>query len=141
MMSKLLTSFKEKEALTSSLPSSSQRHSLNVSNLPIFALFLDAKSAFDRVLKEILVRNLFTAGTDDHRLLYIDKRLKNRRTFCEYDKQMMGPILDTKGVEQGGIASSDNYKLYNNEQGTSAKNSNLSGASTSLPTLWQMTLS
>ena len=125
MMSKLLTSFKEKEALTSSLPSSSQRHSLNVSNLPIFALFLDAKSAFDRVLKEILVRNLFTAGTDDHRLLYIDKRLKNRRTFCEYDKQMMGPILDTKGVEQGGIASSDNYKLYNNEQGTSAQNSNL----------------
>ena len=91
MMSKLLTSFKEKEALTSSLPSSSQRHSLNVSNLPIFALFLDAKSAFDRVLKEILVRNLFTAGTDDHRLLYIDKRLKNRRTFCEYDKQIMGP--------------------------------------------------
>ena len=101
------------------------QHSLNVSNLPIFALFLDAKSAFDRVLKEILVRNLFTAGTDDQRLLYIDKRLKSRRTFCEYDKQMMGPILDTKGVEQGGIASSDKYKLYNNEQGTSAQNSNL----------------
>ena len=71
------------------------------------------------------MRNLFTAGTDDHRLLYIDKRLKSRRTFCEYDKQMMGPILDTKGVEQGGIASSDKYKLYNNEQGTSAQNSNL----------------
>ena len=101
------------------------QHSLNVSNQPIFALFLDAKSAFDRVLKEILVRNLFTAGTDDQRLLYIDQRLKSRRTFCEFDKEMMGPILDTKGVEQGGIASSDNYKLYNNEQGTTAENSNL----------------
>ena len=101
------------------------QHSLNVSNLPIFALFLDAKSAFDRVLKEILVRNLFTAGTDDHRLLYIDQRLKKRRTFCEYDKEMMGPIMDTKGLEQGGIASSDMYKAYNNEQGTSAQNSNL----------------
>ena len=71
------------------------------------------------------MRNLFTAGTDDQRLLYIDQRLKSRRTFCEYDKQMMGPILDTKGLEQGGIASSDNYKLYNNEQGTSAEISNL----------------
>ena len=37
----------------------------------------------------------------------------------------MGPILETKGLEQGGIASSDMYKAYNNEQGTSAQNSNL----------------
>ena len=111
--------------LASLLLTETIQHSLHVSNLPIFALFLDAKSAFDRVLKEILVRNLFTAGTDDHRLLYIDQRLKKRRTFCEYDKQMMGPIFDTKGLEQGGIASSDKYKVYNNEQGTSAQNSNL----------------
>jgi hypothetical protein len=38
------------------------QHSLYVLKLPVFAIFLDAKSAFDRVLKEILIRNLFIAG-------------------------------------------------------------------------------
>ena len=92
------------------------QHSLHTSNLPVYALFLDAKSAFDRVLKELLVRNLFFAGTDDQRLLYLDQRLKNRKTYCEYDHQLMGPILDDHGLEQGGVSSSDAYKLYNNEQ-------------------------
>ena len=49
------------------------QHSVNVSKLPAFAIFLDAKSAFDRVLKEILIRNLFIAGTNDHRVLYLDQ--------------------------------------------------------------------
>ena len=92
------------------------QHSLHTSKLPVYALFLDAKSAFDRVLKEHLVRNLFFAGTDGHRLLYLDQRLKNRQTYCEYDHQLMGPILDDLGLEQGGVSSSDAYKLYNNEQ-------------------------
>ena len=101
------------------------QHSVNVSKLPVFAIFLDAKSAFDRVLKEILVRNLFIAGTNDQRLVYLDQRLSNRKTFCEFDKQMMGPISDTRGLEQGGVASSDKYKLYNNEQATVAQHSSL----------------
>ena len=101
------------------------QHSLNVSKLPVFALFLDAKSAFDRVLREILVRNMFLAGTNDHRLLYLDKRLGNRETYCEYNKQLMGPIHDTRGLEQGGFLSSDQYKLYNNEQASVAQSSKL----------------
>ena len=101
------------------------QHSLNVAKLPVFALFLDAKSAFDRVLREILVRNMFLAGTKDHRLLYLDKRLENRKTYCEYNKQLMGPIHDTRGLEQGGFSSSDQYKLYNNEQGSLAHLSKL----------------
>ena len=101
------------------------QHSINVSKLPVFAIFLDAKSAFDRVLKEILVRNMFIAGTNDQRLVYLDQRLSNRKTYCEYDKQMMGPIFDTRGLEQGGVSSSDMYKLYNNEQATVAQYSSL----------------
>ena len=89
----------------------------------MYALFLDAKSAFDRVLPQRLVRNLFLAGTNDHRLLHIDHRLKSRRTYCEFDKQMMGPIVDTRGLEQGGVFSSDAYKIYNNEQAMSAQSS------------------
>ena len=101
------------------------QHSLHSLKLPVFAIFLDAMSAFDRVLKEILIRNLFVAGTDGHRLLYLDQRLKNRKTFCEYDKQLMGPIQDNKGLEQGGVKSSDEYKIYNNEQSKTAQKSGL----------------
>ena len=101
------------------------QYSLNVSKLPVYAIFLDAKSAFDRVLKEILVRNLFIAGTCDQRLLYINERLSNRKTYCEYDKTMMGPIEDVRGLEQGGVSSSDEYKIYNNEQADSSQLSKL----------------
>ena len=101
------------------------QYSLNVSKLPVYAIFLDAKSAFDRVLREILVRNLFIAGTNDHRLLYIDQRLSKRNTFCEFDKHLMGPISDIRGLEQGAVPSSDEYKIDNNEQATSAQDSKL----------------
>ena len=37
----------------------------------------------------------------------------------------MGPISDTGGVEQGGVSSSDKYKLYKNEQATVAELSRL----------------
>ena len=58
-------------------------------------------------------------------LLYLDHRLKSRQTYCEFDKQLMGPIFDVLGLEQGGVSSSDEYKLYNNEQLSSAQRSNL----------------
>ena len=96
-----------------------------VTKVPVYALFLDARSAFDRVIKEILIRNLFIAGTNDQRLIYINERLTNRKTFCDYRNELMGPILDIRGLEQGGISSSEEYKLYNNEQASSAHSSRL----------------
>ena len=59
------------------------QHSLNVNNKPLYALFVDARSAFDRALREILVRNLFLLGTTGDRLLYFDNCLKHRKTFYE----------------------------------------------------------
>ena len=67
------------------------QHSLNITKLPVYAIFLDAKSAFDRVKKKILVRNLFAAGTTGQALLYLDQRLYSRKTFCDFDKRLMGP--------------------------------------------------
>ena len=99
--------------------------SLHVSKKPVFALFLDARSAFDRILKKILIRNMYLAGTDDHRLIYFDNRLSNRQTYVDFDKQVMGPINDCRGLEQGCCYSSDAYKLYNNEQANTAQCSNL----------------
>ena len=59
------------------------QHSVHSSNKPVYILYLDAKSAYDRVVREILVRNLSLSGTNGQSLLFIDERLKNRESFCE----------------------------------------------------------
>ena len=92
------------------------QHALYEKKLPVYALFLDAKSAFDKALVEILGRRLFLDGTDDQKLSFIIRRLQNRITFCEWDSQLMGPIADEVGVEQGGKNSTENWKSYNNEE-------------------------
>ena len=82
---------------------------------PIFILFLDAKSAFDSVVISFLIRTLFFSGMQGNALHYVHNRLKNRLTYCDWDKILMGPIFDQQGLEQGGCSSSDLYKIYNNE--------------------------
>ena len=101
--------------LASLLITKAIQHSKYVSSKPIFMLFLDAKSAFDTVIIPYLIRQLYFSGVDGSSLLYMDNRLTSRITFCEFDKQLAGPIHDEQGVEQGGVPSSDCYKLYNNE--------------------------
>ena len=83
---------------------------------PTYVLYLDARSAFDLVLREFLVTDLYELGIRDQSLLLIDARLKHRRTVCEWNQTLMGPIKDECGVEQGGVNSSEYYKVYNNEQ-------------------------
>ena len=92
---------------------------------PLFLLLLDAKSAFDLVLREILVRRLYLDTTPDQRIRFWDLRLGNRTTFCQWDNNLMGPIKDQLGLEQGGPNSSEFYKIYNNEQLTTAQESGL----------------
>ena len=92
-------------------------------NKPIFVLLLDARSAFDLVLREILVRRLYLDTEPDQRIKYWDTRLSKRTTYCQWEDQQMGPINDQCGVEQGGPNSSEFYKIYNNEQITSAQES------------------
>ena len=79
---------------------------------PAYILYLDAMSAFDVVLKKLLIRNLFNSGTDGHSLMYLSNRLGNRQTFVDWEGNLMGPIYDQCGLEQGGVGSSDFYKIY-----------------------------
>ena len=81
---------------------------------PVYLLFLDAKSAFDVVIPELLIRNMFLAGMDGNSILLMNQRLRNRHTYIDWNRTIMGPILDDHGLEQGGGNSSDLYKLYNN---------------------------
>ena len=101
------------------------QHSLHTSKKPLFVLYLDARSAFDLVLRQFLINNLFDYGIQGHGLLLIDQRIKNRKTICEWNGQVMGPIHDKWGLEQGGKKSSDFYKVYNNCQLETAQDSEL----------------
>ena len=99
------------------------QHSIQVKKEPIFLLFLDARSAFDAVVLQYLIRNMFFAGMDGQALMYANHRLMHRQTFLDWNKTIMGPIHDQQGVEQGGVNSSDYYKMYNNELHNIAANS------------------
>ena len=101
------------------------QHSLHTLKEPIYLLFLDAKSAFDTVVPEILVRNLYKSGTDGDTLTYLNHRITSRKTYVEWDNTLMGPIVDEHGLEQGNNNSSDFYKLYNNELLKVTQNSGL----------------
>ena len=99
------------------------QHSLHHLRQPLFILYLDAKSAFDVVFKELLVKNLFFAGTTGESLLYINSRLEHRQTFLDWSGQIMGPIFDQQGLEQGGVSSSEFYKIFSQEQLETAQKS------------------
>ena len=101
------------------------QHSIFFNKKPAFVLLLDAKSAFDKVIRECVIRNAYLSGSQDHGLLYLNSRLEHRKTFVEWDKVLMGPIHDLLGVEQGGVNSDRLYKLCNNVQLDTAQLSNL----------------
>ena len=101
------------------------QHGLHINKEPVYLLLLDAQSAYDRVVIEHAVRCAYEAGTQDEGLLYLDHRLRSRRTMLEWDKEILGPIMDTQGVEQGGIVSDKVYRLVNNEQLATAQQSEL----------------
>ena len=101
------------------------QHSLFTLKQPVFTLYLDAESAFDVVLSELLVKNLFHCNTVGHALLYLNNRFQNRQTYVDWCGQIMGPIDDQRGLEQGGVNSSDLYKIFSKEQLDTAQESKL----------------
>ena len=101
--------------LASLLVTEAIQHSKFISSKPIFLLFLDAMSAFDGVIIPYLVRCLYMAGTVGQSLELIENRLNSRTTYCEFNKVLVRPIHDKRGLEQGGIPSSELYKIYSNE--------------------------
>ena len=85
--------------------------SLSINKEPVFALFLDAKSAFDVVVRQNAMVAAYKAGTCDQGLLYLDARMASRQTFPQWGTKIMGPISDLLGLEQGAVNSDRQYKL------------------------------
>ena len=81
--------------------------SLNIADQPVYFLVLDAQSAFDRCLRQVLCTELFKAGVSGSARILIYNRLENRSTVYQWDVEMLGPARDTTGFEQGGINSGD----------------------------------
>ena len=61
----------------------------------------------------------------DQSLVYLDGRLGSRLKYADFNKQIMGPIADLRGLEQCGVYSFNAYKIYNNKQASSSHCSNL----------------
>ena len=111
--------------LASLLLTEAIQYSVHKTKTPIFVLFLDAKSAFDVVIRQNVIVDAYKAGTRDQGLIYLDNRMKNRRTFPQWETTLLGLIEDKRGLEQGAVNSDRLYKLYNNTQLTEAQDSGL----------------
>lgn len=77
--------------------------SLNVSKKPVYLLTVDAMSAYDRCLRQILSSQQYKADITGSALTFMNNRLASRATTYQWEGAMMGPARDDTGFEQGGI--------------------------------------
>ena len=92
------------------------QHRIHHDKAPLLGIFLDAMSAFDVVVRQNAMVAAYQAGTKDQGLLYLNDRMESRKTYPQWGTTIMGPILDKRGYEQGGVNSDRMYKLCNNSQ-------------------------
>ena len=84
-------------------------------NLPTYIAFLDAKSPFDVVNHASLMRKLFHMGVDGQAWNLIDSIHTHAETVVKWGGHFSEKIAIHQGVRQGGILSTDMYKVYNNK--------------------------
>ena len=71
--------------LASLLISEMIQYSLYIKDQPIYLLVLDAQSAYDRCLRQVLCTELFITGVSGSALLLLSNRLENRSTVYQWD--------------------------------------------------------
>ncbi|MES9884980.1 MAG: reverse transcriptase family protein [Sedimenticola sp.] len=81
---------------------------------PVYVAFLDAKSAFDVVSHDSLMRKLFHIGVEGSPWTVINSIHNNAKTSVKWDGLKSQPYVCEQGVRQGGILSTDLYKVYVN---------------------------
>lgn len=77
-------------------------------------VLLDAKSAFDVVMHSHLMRRVYHAGIQDKHWSLINSMHQKASSSVKWDNKISQQFPVTQGVRQGGILSSDLYKVYIN---------------------------
>ncbi|MEW8547615.1 MAG: reverse transcriptase family protein, partial [Candidatus Thiodiazotropha sp.] len=81
---------------------------------PVYIAFLDAKSAFDVVSHSSLKRKLFHIGIEGNSWSLINSLHRDAQSAVKWQGQISDKFHVGQGVRQGGILSTDLYKVYNN---------------------------
>ncbi|MEW8544512.1 MAG: reverse transcriptase domain-containing protein, partial [Candidatus Thiodiazotropha sp.] len=81
---------------------------------PFILVLLDAKSAFDVVNHKNMMRRLFHCGIQDNHWSLINSLHTNATTSVKWRGKVSSPFPVEQGIRQGGIISTDLYKVYVN---------------------------
>ena len=81
---------------------------------PFILVLLDAKSAFDVVNHRNMMRRLYHCGIQDAHWSLINSLHTNATTSVKWRGEVSTPYLVEQGIRQGGIISTDLYKVYVN---------------------------
>ena len=82
--------------------------------LPLYIAFLDAKSAFDVVCHNSLMRKLFHIGVDGVDWSLIHSLHEGAESVVKWERAVSEKFQVWQGVRLGGILSTDLYKVYGN---------------------------
>ena len=95
------------------------------SGKPVYMAMLDAKSAFDVVVKDILMRKTFLSGVDPAAWSLIDELHTETKCVIKWMDNKSSEFEIFQGVKQGGLLSADLYKVYVNDLLKMLKDSDL----------------
>ena len=84
-------------------------------NKPVYIAFLDAKSAFDVVVREILLRKVYLYGINPASWQLIDDLHLNSYSVINWNNESSEKFEVIQGVKQGGLLSADLNKVYSND--------------------------
>ena len=90
-----------------------QKHCID-NKKTFFGCSLDGDSAFEVVCRTIQQRELYFSGEEGELTQYNSCSYANTQTRIKLNGQISKPLVETLGVGQGKIRSSDHYKIYIN---------------------------
>ncbi|CAC5378707.1 unnamed protein product [Mytilus coruscus] len=84
-------------------------------NISLYLVLLDAKAAFDTITHIHMLHRVFLSGIDDGHWGLIKDQHENTKSVVKWEGNISQPFLVNQRVRQGGILSTNLYKLYINQ--------------------------